>query len=193
MSNAIVAKAINDSIGTQDFKGLNTILDEQLTRWDELFDDKLQKFNEAIEGLNPLTNVIYVPSMNNVLYNRSVSATYTGDKVIAKLFFRYAGSVYIRATEYESPNKLKGISANNPIKIYDAPQFNPDVFLFVSSTSSDKILSSWRVLHFPENTEITINGELFSSEGETNVRGDVLILGKTEFGLPSEIMINKEL
>lgn len=59
MSNAIVAKAINDSIGTQDFKGLNTILDEHLNKLDEILQRNANDIKDALTSIEALTNPIY--------------------------------------------------------------------------------------------------------------------------------------
>lgn len=49
MSGAIVAKSINDSIGTPEFKGLNSIIDEQLTRFNRNLNDTLVDFVEKLK------------------------------------------------------------------------------------------------------------------------------------------------
>ena len=49
--SAIVAKAVNDSIGTQDFKGLNTILEEQLDKFVSSMIEELPKsIEDSIKG-----------------------------------------------------------------------------------------------------------------------------------------------
>lgn len=65
--SAIVAKAINDSLGTKNFKGLNTIMDEQL----EKFVDSIEKLPESIEGsIRSLSLPFYVPSTPNPIEYR---------------------------------------------------------------------------------------------------------------------------
>ena len=60
MSDAIVAKAINDSIGTKNFKGLNTILDEHLNSLDAVLKENIEGIKEAIMPVSNLSNPIYM-------------------------------------------------------------------------------------------------------------------------------------
>lgn len=50
MSGAIIAKSINDSLGTNDFKGLNTILHEELTQFNETLNDTLVEFIDKLKA-----------------------------------------------------------------------------------------------------------------------------------------------
>lgn len=49
--SAIVAKAINDSLGTKNFKGLNTIFDEQLDRFvSSMIEELPKRIEDSIKG-----------------------------------------------------------------------------------------------------------------------------------------------
>ena len=50
MSDALVAKALNDTLGTPEFKGLNTILDRQLGAFNEKFSTTLDDFNSVLKA-----------------------------------------------------------------------------------------------------------------------------------------------
>lgn len=68
--SAITAKAINDSLGTKDFKGLNTIMDEQLQRVVSSLDDFVQNLPPKIEeAIKAASNTILSPSNVDLFYD----------------------------------------------------------------------------------------------------------------------------
>lgn len=68
--SAIVAKALNDSIGTESFKGFNTILDEQLDRLISSVDDFVENLPPRVEAaIKAASNTILTPSTDDLLYD----------------------------------------------------------------------------------------------------------------------------
>lgn len=68
--SAIVAKAINDSLGTEDFEGLNTIMDKQLQKVVHSLDDFVQNLPPKIEeAIKAASNTILSPSNTDLYYD----------------------------------------------------------------------------------------------------------------------------
>lgn len=109
MSGAIVAKAINDSIGTGDFKGLNAILHEELTQFNETLNDTLVEYINELKshdakGLRASDKVSWVL--------RSY-----GDSQPNPLTVNYDGVVKVQAIERQSRgNYTFAVSLNGASK-----------------------------------------------------------------------------
>ncbi len=87
MSNAIVAKAINSTIGTPEFKGLDEIFNEHLDKLDEVLKENIEGIKEAVLPVSNLSNPIYnfrqgdgiIASVNsNNNYEKTIEFGYDG-------------------------------------------------------------------------------------------------------------------
>lgn len=80
MSNVIVAKALNSTLGTEDFRGIDQIFDEQLDKLDEILQRNADNIKNAMASIEALTNPIYAyregdPSIRRVLVEKRGSVT----------------------------------------------------------------------------------------------------------------------
>jgi hypothetical protein len=127
MSGAIIAKSINDSIGTPDFKGLNSIIDEQLTRFNRNLNDTLVDFVERLKtqqakGLRASDKIYWV--FNNGFARVQGSAW---KQIGETLVINYDGSIAISA-KIEVDGRARVVAQaqlnGTPITILD--KSNPD-------------------------------------------------------------------
>lgn len=100
MSNAIVARALNDTVGTPKFKGINTIFDEHLNKLDEILKENIEAIKEAVMPLSNLSNPIYMykdgdfciasvekqveSSINDVITSPKIRLSYSGIVAVKK-------------------------------------------------------------------------------------------------------------
>ena len=82
MSNVIVAKALNSTLGTEDFRGIDQIFDEQLDKLDEILQRNAENIKNAMASLEALTNPVY--------------AYREGDPIIRRVQVAKGGSVTIQ-------------------------------------------------------------------------------------------------
>lgn len=80
MSNVIVAKALNSTLGTEDFRGIDQIFDEQLDKLDKILQRNEDNIKNAMASIEALTNPVYAyregdPSIREVLVNNGGSVT----------------------------------------------------------------------------------------------------------------------
>lgn len=165
--SAIVAKAINDSLGTKNFKGLNTIMDEQL----EKFVDSIEKLPESIEGsIRSLSLPFYVPSTSipgeyreNEIVHDVIPAgyVYAPNSKIGKTYtFKGSGQIEIQCylknygsyIQYEKNGVKKRLQREEGVeRIRLAVDISPnDVLSFYSGSSSyndiNELTLSFRVV-----------------------------------------------
>jgi hypothetical protein len=109
MSGAIVAKSINDSLGTNNFKGLNTILHEELTQFNETLSETLVEYINELKshdakGLRASDKVSWV------------LLSY-GDSQPNPLTVNYDGVVKVQAIERQSRGDYTfAVSLNGALK-----------------------------------------------------------------------------
>lgn len=77
MSDAIIAKALNSTIGTKDFVGLDEIFNSHLNRLDEILQKNAEDIKEVVSAVEKISNRAYAHS--------------TGDPAIASLVTRVTG------------------------------------------------------------------------------------------------------
>lgn len=157
MSNAIVAKAINDSLGTENFKGLNTILEEQLNSWSELFDEKLQHFDNTMETLGAIADFSYRPSDDIELFKIDVEREGYGSSDVneriatANIYIEHGGILSITLSKGEI-------------------EFDKDVYSSESNMITESIRKGTANFYFQPQTTITIYGIVESESGAEETR-----------------------
>lgn len=94
MSGAIVAKAINETIGTPEFKGLDRVLAELLQQNNDNIERILTDFTANLEakGLVASDDVLYVAAQQKT---RHTQVGAYEEKVISNITFRTKGSIKV--------------------------------------------------------------------------------------------------
>lgn len=174
--SAITAKSINDTIGTPNFKGLNTILEEQLNSWSELFDEKLQHFDNTMETLGAIADFSYRPS-DIELFKIDIEreGNYGSSDVnkriaTAKIYIEHGGilSIVLNKAEIEfdkavySPesNMITKIIRQGTANFYFQPQTTITIYGIVETESGDE------ETRYFVNCDAIIRGELVRTRTE---------------------------
>ena len=159
MSDAIVAKAVNDTIGTPQFKGLNSILDEHLNKLDLVLKENIEVIKDAILPVSNLSNPVYSYDITRDTIPLVSIRRINSAETIKKIRLGYGGIVIVECKDA----LIERISFNNATSI--------GIFNIHGSKIGRAFL-------------INAGAEFwFSSEGTMN------IYGHTEFAPPIQLEI----
>lgn len=159
MSSAIVAKAVNDTIGTPQFKGLNSILDEHLNKLDAVLKENIEGIKDAVLPVSNLSNPVYsYDSSRDTIPFASVSKV-DSEGTSKKIRLGYGGIVVVECKDFD----VTSVSFNNATYI---GKFN------IYDTN------------FGGAFLINVGAEFWFS-----AQGTMLIYGHTEFAPPIQLEI----
>jgi hypothetical protein len=113
MSNVIVAKALNSTLGTEDFRGIDQIFEEQLDKLDEILQRNAENIKNAMASIEALTNPVYAyregdPCIRKVQVAKDGSAT---------IQFAYNGVLRVRKSDDTS---ISGAKSMIPVSLFGA-------------------------------------------------------------------------
>ena len=166
MSDAIVAKAVNDTIGTPQFKGLNSILDEHLNKLDVVLKENIAGIKDAVLPVSNLSNPIYsYDSSRDTIPFASVRKV-DSEGTSKKIRLGYSGLVLVKCKDFDVTN----VSFNNATYIGN----------FV--TSNTELGDSLAI----QSGAFLINA---GAEFWFSAQGTMFIYGHTEFAPPIQLEI----
>lgn len=160
MSDAIIAKALNSTIGTKDFVGLDEIFNSHLNRLDEILQKNAEDIKDAVSAVEKISNPIY--------------SAKDGDPIIASL----SASVQIGGSGY-SYSKYLVLPYGGSLK-YERPNENLTEF----GLEGDGILSrDEQSITFSKNAKIRVKARMYPAEGNGSYYTNITVsfMGHTEY------------